>query len=168
MVSSLEETNTSGAFATPEPDAKAMRSERGSVTTVPVATGSVPLACAVARKISNRNREDHESVSSSMSSVTSSTMLDRQQLLIRKREVARAKREAAEARHEEMQLEEAIAEMSSRRSTSRRNSSVGSPRRTNSVGSPEANRNEGFDLSEELDATRGQQRGSSHSNGHHE
>ncbi len=77
-------------------------------------------------------------------------MLDRQQLLIRKREVARAKREALEARHEELQLEEAIAEISSRKSESRRNSSVGSPRRTtSSVGSPEANRNGGFDLSED-------------------
>ena len=103
--SSFEDTNTSGTFRTPEPDAKAMRSERGSVTTQPVATGSVPLACAVpaVRKVSNRNREDHESVSSSMSSVTSSNMLERQQLLIRKREVARAKREALEARHEELQ-----------------------------------------------------------------
>ena len=125
--SSFGDTNTSGTFRTPEPDAKAMRSERGSVTTQPVATGSVPLACAVARKVSNRNREDHESVSSSMSSVTSSNMLDRQQLLIRKREVARAKREAAEARHEELQLEETIAKISSKRSNSRRNSSGLSP-----------------------------------------
>ena len=72
---------SSGSYGTPEPDAKKMLTERGSVTTQAVV--SVPLACAVARKASverpdaARAASEVESVSSQSASVTSSTMLDK-------------------------------------------------------------------------------------------
>ena len=95
-----------------------MLTERGGVTTQPVT--SVPLACAVARKASvseqpqaTRVASDVESVSSLSVSVTSSTMLDHQARLLAKRNLARARKEAAEARVLELELDAAVAELSS-------------------------------------------------------
>ena len=52
-VGPAEETvnTSSGSYGTPEPDAKKMLTERGSLTTQAVVS-SIPLACAVVRKAS--------------------------------------------------------------------------------------------------------------------
>ena len=91
---------------------------------------SFPLACAVARKASvseqpqaTRVASDIESFSSLSVSVTSGTRLDHQARLLAKRNLARARKEAAVARFLELELDAAVAELSS----SRKSSVVGSP-----------------------------------------
>ena len=128
---------SSGSSGIPEPDAKKMLTEQGNVTTQSVT--SVPLACAVVRKASAseqpqaaRAASDAESVSSPSASVTSSTMLDYQARLLAKRELARIRKETTEARVLEIELDAAVAELSS----SRKSSSNGSPERVSRRSTP--------------------------------
>ena len=115
---------SSGSYGTPEPDAKKMLTERGSLTTQAVVS-SIPLACAVVRKASverpdnaARAVSDGGSVSSQSASVTSSTMLEKQAKLQAKRDLARARKEAAENRALEIELDAELAAISSSRKSS--------------------------------------------------
>lgn len=107
-----------GSYNTPEFPGKTAKSIAGVVVTA----GWAPAACVVPKSSGtilhrddlrrSRDEQSNAAISVSQSSVNSDTLLERQEQLLRSRELARKRRERLAAEEEELLIEQQLAAMS--------------------------------------------------------